>query len=207
MADELNGLVPVAGKYIRPAAATLAKAFQDYPVSAFFEPDAARRKKRQPGVFRMVLRSALVYGEVYAASPAMEGVAVWMLVDKRQKPRKRGLSIGKWFAGIFQDREQREKQQAFFNYSHNVRDRIMPERYWYLQILGVDPAYQGKGYADRLLKPMLARADREGLPVFLETQEEKNVALYEHFGFTVVEEGMIPGSGVKSWAMVRGNKR
>jgi hypothetical protein len=56
-----------------------------------------------------------------------------------------------------------------------------------------------------LLKPMFSRIDKEGLPCFLETQAEKNVALYEHLGFRVVEEGIVPGSGVKSWAMLRGN--
>jgi hypothetical protein len=50
---------------------------------------------------------------------------------------------------------------------------------------------------------MLARADRDGLPCFLETQMGKNVGLYEHFGFRVAEAGIIPGSNVKSWAMVR----
>jgi hypothetical protein len=51
---------------------------------------------------------------------------------------------------------------------------------------------------------MFAHADKEGVPCFLETQAEKNVALYEHFGFRVVEAGLIPGSNVRSWALVRG---
>jgi GNAT superfamily N-acetyltransferase len=71
-------------------------------------------------------------------------------------------------------------------------------------MLGVDPDYQGKGYASQLLRPMLARADKEGIPCYLETQLGKNVALYEHFGFRVAEQGIIPGSNVMSWAMVRG---
>jgi GNAT superfamily N-acetyltransferase len=83
----------------------------------------------------------------------------------------------------------------------------MPERYWYLQILGVDPGCQGQGFSSRLLKPMLERADREGLPVFLETQLKKNVTLYEHFGFKVVEEGKITGGDLYSWAMVRKHEK
>jgi hypothetical protein len=54
-----------------------------------------------------------------------------------------------------------------------------------------------------LLRAMFAKIDKEGLPCFLETQAEKNVGIYEHLGFRVVEEGIVPGSNVKSWAMLR----
>jgi GNAT superfamily N-acetyltransferase len=108
---------------------------------------------------------------------------------------------------LFIDKETNKRQKAYFEYAITVRTRVTPDRYWFLQILGVDPGYQGQGFSSRLLKPLLARADREGLPCFLETQAEKNVALYEHFGFRVVEEGIIPGSGIKSWAMLRKNER
>jgi hypothetical protein len=50
---------------------------------------------------------------------------------------------------------------------------------------------------------MLARIDKEGLPSYLETQEEKNVPLYEHFGFKVLEEVNIPDLDVTNWAMLR----
>ena len=52
---------------------------------------------------------------------------------------------------------------------------------------------------------MLSRTlgDREGLPGYLETLEEKNVRLYEHFAFKVVDESFVPGIVLTDWAMVR----
>ena len=75
--------------------------------------------------------------------------------------------------------------------------------HWYLQLLGVDPVYQGKGYASILLRAMFARIDEERLPCYVETQNEKNVPIYQHYGFKVVEEGIFPGSEVNTWAMLR----
>jgi hypothetical protein len=50
---------------------------------------------------------------------------------------------------------------------------------------------------------MLARIDEAGLPCYLETLEEQNIRLYEHFGFTVAEESAIPETSLTNWAMLR----
>ena len=81
--------------------------------------------------------------------------------------------------------------------------RLAPFKHWFLQTVGVDPQFQGKGYAGKLLRPMLARIDEEGLPCYLETLDERNVPLYEHFGFSVAEESAIPETDLTNWAMLR----
>lgn len=202
MGDGTDNIIRVTKADAGRAAQTLAKAFQEYPVSVYFMPDEKKRRKLNPKIYRLIVTGDLTSGEVYATSPKMEGVAVWQLMDKNRL-QKRGFSFGWFWLGLFTDKETSKRQQAFLGYSSAVRARLMPERYWYLQMLGVDPDYQGKGFSSRLLKPMLARADREGLPVYLETQRDKNVTLYQHFGFKVGEEGNIPGSTLHSWAMVR----
>ena len=50
---------------------------------------------------------------------------------------------------------------------------------------------------------MLDRIDEAGLPCYLETLEEQNVRLYEHFGFVVAEESAIPRTNLTNWAMLR----
>jgi hypothetical protein len=43
----------------------------------------------------------------------------------------------------------------------------------------------------------------ERLPCYLETSTEKNVAFYSKRGFAVVNEGVVPGSDLHVWAMMR----
>ena len=88
-------------------------------------------------------------------------------------------------------------------YLDAVHSRLIPFKHWFLQTIGVDPQFQGKGYAGRLLRQMLARIDEAGLPCYLETLEEENIRLYEHFGFTVAEESAIPETSLTNWAMLR----
>ena len=67
----------------------------------------------------------------------------------------------------------------------------------------VGPDYQGQGYASTLLKAMFTRIDNDRLPCFLETQNANNVPIYQHYGFKVVEESIVPNTKVTNWAMLR----
>lgn len=51
-----------------------------------------------------------------------------------------------------------------------------------LEILGVHPAYQGRGLASKLLKWGLQRADEEGVEVYLSSSPEGR-PMYEKNGF------------------------
>jgi GNAT superfamily N-acetyltransferase len=206
MTDDLANLLRLTEARIKPAAEVLERAFRDYPMSAYFMPDEAKRRKKQPAIYRMLVRAGIKYGEAYATSAKLEGVALWFSSESRRESFWDNLISGQFLTLWLAGREVVKRQRTFAECAAAVRVRCVPGQHWYLQLLGVDPAYQGQGYSSALLKPMLARADKEGVPCFLETQAEKNVALYEHFGFRVAEVWVIPGSSIKSWAMVRGNK-
>jgi ribosomal protein S18 acetylase RimI-like enzyme len=57
---------------------------------------------------------------------------------------------------------------------------------WYLPMIGVDPACQGRGYGSALLRFALEQVDRAGAPAYLESSNPRNIPLYERHGFAVV---------------------
>lgn len=67
--------------------------------------------------------------------------------------------------------------------------------------IAVRTAYQGKGIGKTLLKYFCEYLDRTNQCGYLETDKEENIALYEKFGFQIIETDKI--SGVKNWFMVR----
>jgi GNAT superfamily N-acetyltransferase len=75
--------------------------------------------------------------------------------------------------------------------------------HWYLAILGVHPSMQGRGVGSSLVRPILKRADADGLHCYLETAQPKNVPLYEHLGFKVIVDEVEPKSGVRFWTFLR----
>jgi ribosomal protein S18 acetylase RimI-like enzyme len=60
------------------------------------------------------------------------------------------------------------------------------EPHWYLPLIGVDPAHQGKGYGAALLAPALAECDRSSTLAYLESTNPRNVSLYRRHGFEVL---------------------
>jgi GNAT superfamily N-acetyltransferase len=203
MAEEKSNIIRLTKADIKPAAQMLANAFQDYPEPVYFMPDETTRRKKQPYIYRLFLKGTIAYGKVFATSPKMEGVAIWQLVDGKHTAWRPRFSFGWWWLSLLTDKETKKRQRNYFEHAATVRKRVAPEQYWFLQVLGVDPAYQGQGFSSRLLRPMLEQAAKEGLPCYLETQLEKNVTLYEHFGFRVVDTGEIPGSSLYYWAMIK----
>jgi ribosomal protein S18 acetylase RimI-like enzyme len=75
------------------------------------------------------------------------------------------------------------------------------EPHLYLQVLGVDPPFQGKHYGgallDRLKLEASARPEIAG--VYLETATEANVAFYSSKGYEVL--GELYPLGVRTWRM------
>jgi GNAT superfamily N-acetyltransferase len=69
------------------------------------------------------------------------------------------------------------------------------ERHWYLAAIGTRPEAQGKGSAQRVLRPVLDRCDAAGLPAYLESSNERNVPFYERHGFVATGIIQIPDGG------------
>ncbi|WP_342677041.1 GNAT family N-acetyltransferase [Methanofollis sp. UBA420] len=202
MPADLGDLLRLKKDQVGPAAEMLARAFDQDPKMDYFAPDDGTRGTIARHHFEFLLRYGLIYGEVYATSPRLEGVAVWLPAKKVE------ITLWRAFrAGLFRFRkgvgkEAMERIISFSEYVDGLHRRHMPGPHHYLFFIGVDPTFQGKGHASRLIRPMLDRLDREGLPCHLVTQNEQNVALYEHYGFRVIEHTVVPGTEVGNWAMV-----
>ena len=61
---------------------------------------------------------------------------------------------------------------------------------------------RGKGLSRAVLAPIFEAADRDGVPVYLETMDERNVAIYERLGFTLVGRSELAG-GLPNWELLR----
>ncbi len=68
----------------------------------------------------------------------------------------------------------------------------------------MSPRRQGEGIRSALLKPVLDRLDRDGLPAYLEATSTRNRDLYLRPGFAVLEQMELPGGGPLVWRMWRG---
>ncbi len=87
-------------------------------------------------------------------------------------------------------------------WSTKLKKRLISEPYWYLDTVVVSPDYQGKGFASKMIKPYLSEANARGEKVYLETQNMKNVPVYEKYGFRLISTQYL-NKRVTHYAMVK----
>jgi ribosomal protein S18 acetylase RimI-like enzyme len=73
----------------------------------------------------------------------------------------------------------------------------------YLWFLGVTPEAQGHGVGSALLRVANARLDAAAEPAYLETQTERNVALYVRHGYEVISEHRPRPDAPMLWSLWR----
>ncbi|MEO5819286.1 MAG: GNAT family N-acetyltransferase [Vicinamibacteraceae bacterium] len=79
-----------------------------------------------------------------------------------------------------------ERYRRIVGFMHARAEQAIAADAWYLSILGVDPAAQGRGIGAGLLAPTLAEADAAGAATWLETFTTRGARFYERVGYTLV---------------------
>lgn len=64
---------------------------------------------------------------------------------------------------------------------------------WYLNVVSTLPSHQSRGLGAAVLRPMLERADADGLPCYLESTNPRNRTLYRRHGFEDRDEIPLDG--------------
>jgi GNAT superfamily N-acetyltransferase len=72
---------------------------------------------------------------------------------------------------------------------------------WFLDLVAVAPAAQGRGLGRRLVMHGLDLARADGCPAFPQTSTPRNVPFYQSFGFQIVDEQPVPDGGPMIWFM------
>jgi ribosomal protein S18 acetylase RimI-like enzyme len=128
-----------------------------------------RRRLALPAFFRAVLHELADAGAVFAleTQDALAGVAAWAPPDptgagrrSRRLARVAFLEVRALFPGAAPRLHAGSEALAA---SHP------PEPHWYLAFVGIDPAQQRRGLGRTILAPVLARADADAIPCYLET--------------------------------------
>ncbi|MDE2357507.1 MAG: GNAT family N-acetyltransferase [Alphaproteobacteria bacterium] len=178
----------------------LADAFTDDVMFDWFLRNDARRADGRTRFFRHIIRHMSQGARI--DRPASGGAAaVWMPFEAVGPTPLRDMiraaptilaatgfgRIGRLLA-VMDDMEK-----------HHPMDRP----HAYLWFLGVRHAAQGRGVGSRLLASATARLDASETPAYLETQTERNLALYRRHGFEVISEHRPRPDAPMLWSMWR----
>jgi GNAT superfamily N-acetyltransferase len=197
---------------IRPArlddadtiATVLVAAFLDDPGAVIFEPDRVRREAILPAFFGAWVRAAIADGGdlVVPVGPAVTGVASWF-GPGQYGPGEAALDAAGWddVLAAFGPAAA-ARMEAMTSELERQHEVLAPWPHLRLDFFGVMPGAQGTGIGSRLIEHGHQRADAAGLPCYLETFTERNVAYYGRRGWDVVARYLV-GDGVPVYALLR----
>ena len=187
------------------AAATLAEAFMDDSLFCAVEPDPGHRQAAMPHIARMQITASTMTGRVHCTD-GVTAVAAW------EGPRSdvgRLDEVRAWLLLPADLRRLRAGQVRRLVTIRTQLDRarsalVGPECVT-LAMVGVRRELQGRGLGIKVIRPGLEFADARGLTAYLETENPRNVRLYERLGFRTAQ--FVPATefplNVDVWRMVR----
>jgi ribosomal protein S18 acetylase RimI-like enzyme len=160
-----------------PSIDTIVLAFAADPVARWTWPDAHQYLATMPRLARAFGGRAFAHRGAFGSGDHA-GVALWL--PPGVHPDEEALNevvLGTVSAS------NRENVVAVFE----QMARYHPSGpHWYLPLIGVDPAHQGKGHGAALMTYALEHCDRDRLPAYLESTNPRNISLYRRHGFEVL---------------------
>jgi GNAT superfamily N-acetyltransferase len=196
-------IIELESSQVKRAAAVVTAAFFDYPMMVHYFPNVKKRQKRLSWYLKNVLRSALRYGEAFVTSD-YTGVLFLLPPGHTRITTKEYIKCGFLFTPLVMGYRRYKMSDECERFVADTHEQIMNgRRHHYLWGLVTEPKEQRKGIGTALVKIITDKADADGLPIYTETHDEKNVAYYERFGFKLVHTDTIPKHGLDIWCMVR----
>jgi ribosomal protein S18 acetylase RimI-like enzyme len=196
---------------IRPLAAdeapmvgdVIADSHGDYPAFTHLFPDPAQRRRVLRRLMTGAARDASAFGAVTVAvqGERMLGTAVWLPPGAFPWTSWRKLKASTNFLPLLW--QTRGATSEFFALGANAEKAAPAEPHWNLQVLGIRREAQGQGLGSQLLQPVLSRADRDGVPCYLETADPANLPFYQRFGFEFDRRHQLITDGPTHYSMRR----
>jgi ribosomal protein S18 acetylase RimI-like enzyme len=176
----------------------LTQAFADDPLLNWFaNPSGAR-----PGAIRklltMIADVSVSAAETYVTADR-NGVVIWEPPGKQIISFIQGPLMPIKLMQVVGMRHIK-KITEFLLYIESQRPR---DPHMHLSFIGVRPESQRHGLGGLLLEPMLQHCATNGLPVYLENSQEKNLSFYEKRGFEITKEWQCRGARPTVWLMIK----
>ena len=199
---ERAGLYLVQEKDLDRLAEVAADAYKDYPLHNWitkgkYDPVASKL------IMQISLRTMTEDAVIYADSEEINGFAVWLPFGFTGSKTVPFLLNGGLRLILHSGPGIIGRLLTYETFAMNLKKTYTDHVDWYLYNLSVSRKAQGKGIASKLLKPMLEFCDNENMVCYLETNKESNVSLYQHYGFQLAEQKLVPKSNVMHYAMTR----
>ena len=182
----------------------LSRAFYDDPLFNYFVSDPVTQTKALLGFMGAGVADARPFDEIWVAHTdgKIACGAVWLPPGAYPRGVRRDALTNLRGAPTFVRAGRRLAPAVRLLAALDKAHHELAEPHFYLAILGTDPLFQRTGAGTAALRPVLDRCDAEGLPAYLETQKEENLAYYARHAFELTRVVELPDVP-PVWTMTR----
>ena len=177
-----------------PAIDTVVLAFAGDPIARWNWPHSHQYLTSMPSLVRAFGGNAFSHSGAYCTDDYI-GVALWL--PPGVQPNEQTLTE------IIESTVSASLRADAFGMFEQMASYHPSAPHWYLPLIGVDPAHQGKGHGDALMTYALQRCDHDHLASYLESTNPRNIPLYQRHGFEVLGTIQV-GSSPPLVPMLRG---
>lgn len=160
------------------------------------------QRKSFESMYELTTRLCLKYGELFAPSENLEGI-IGFVPDNRANATMWNIIRSGSLISVLKLLKLFKKMAKAMKILEEDKKNLNIGPYIYLNVIGVSPKFQGNGFGGKMLKALIEKAENEGKSIYLETQTEDNVKMYEKFGFEVIKKIIMPGINFPMWEMAR----
>jgi len=187
---ELNNFYRLTNKDIEIASEVYARAYSEITLYEKALQGVEEKFLTLKTFFEMAIRYGLKHGFPYAPSEQLEGISIWIPYKKADMTMWRMIRSGGFRNSFKLVKIGRDFLDSVKPLSQLDKDRaknMEGKRYLDLMSLAVDPEYQRKGIASKLLKAMFEKTDSCGYSTYVSADID-NVDFYKKHGFKVIKE-------------------
>lgn len=179
------------------------QAFFDNPLFIALCKSPEHRRKKLKAFSDETFRYGLKFGKIYASSENLEGMMICIPPENVYRTFAKEIKVitFKIFCQIIWFYlKSFSKVDSCLDSAHR---RYAPFNHWCLMALAVEPRFQGQGHGSTLVQFITKKARESNLPIYLDTQNERNLSFYKKMGFKILEEELIPKLEVKTWYFLK----
>lgn len=192
---------PIRANEVTNLAQSMSRTFFDDPMMVYIMPNADKRMRTCSWMFAGLIQYCRRWGLVYT-NENQTAASIWLKPGNTTMTPLRTIRTNLWQMPFRLGWKGAFRFGQLGSAASKVHNRVVPGDHWYLLMLGVDPESQGQGAGSAAMEIGNSQAQKEGLPVYLETMTQSNADYYLKRGFEIGEEYVV-GDELRTWSMIK----
>lgn len=200
--EELTGLCQLNHENMERFSKCLARAFEGYPIlgSTNGQPLEAERME---SFWKVVIKTHRDQALCIASDSEINSVMIITTPESKDTPTRSYLWNGGLIVGMKIGVKNLHNILKIVKCMDEIKKRYVKGDCWYILAFATQPETQGKSVGSNLIKRFIAFLDANNQDCYLETLMEKNVRIYDHLGFDLLNVTEVPEMDVTVYSMKR----